>query len=53
MNYKDVLYALIVCCVVATIFAILFIRYIENEQKRACLYVPLDQIKETKCLEIL
>lgn len=53
MNYKDVLYALIVCCVVATISGILFIRYIENEKKRACLYVPLDEIQNTRCLEIL
>lgn len=52
MNHKDVLYALIVCCVVATIFAILFIRYIASEQKKACLYVPLDEIKNNKCLEI-
>lgn len=48
MTYKDVLYTIIVCCVVATISGILFIRYIESEQKKACLYVPLDEIKHTK-----
>lgn len=47
--WKDVLITAIIASVVALLFGILLIKYLEHTQQDYCNYTPLSEIKKGEC----